>query len=103
MAFGKDHKMSEDVDFDTKIVDVAHTKQRTSFDAVRFQGTSNALDGKYELRGRFGVDIIDAPTTSKPGEQIPDREGFHPQLGLPPATESLSEDDIDIGRYHNDR
>ena len=103
VAFGKEHKMSEDVDFDTKIVDVAHTIQRTSFDAVRFQGTSSVFDGKYELRGRFGVDIIDPPTTSKPGEQIPDREGLHPQLGLPPATESLSEDDIDIGRYYLDR
>lgn len=91
--------MSDDVDFDTKIVDGAHTIQRTSFDAVQFQSTSNAFDGKYELRGRFGVDIIDPPTTSKPGEQITNREGLQPQLDIPRVTESLSEDDIDIGRY----
>ena len=91
--------MSDDVDFDTKIVDGAHTIQRTSFDAVRFQGTASAFDGKYGLRGRFGVDIIDPPTTSKPGEQIPNREGLHPRLGIPQATESLSEDDIDVGMY----
>ena len=103
VAIGKEHKLSDNVDFDTKIVDVAHSIQRTSFDAVRFQGTSSAFDGKYAMRGRFGVDIIDPPTTSKPGEQIPNPEGLHPQLGIPRATESLSEDDIDIGRHQLDR
>ena len=99
MASDKEHESSDDVDFDTKIVDEAHSIQRTSFDAVRFQGTSSVFDGKYELHGRFGVDIIDPPTISKPGEQIPVREGLHPQPGLPRAIESPSEDDIDVGRY----
>lgn len=103
VAIGKEHKMSDDVDFDTKIVDEAHSMQRTSFDPVRFQGTSSAFDGKYELRGRFGVDIIDPPTTSKPGEQVPNQEALHPQLGIPRATESPSDDDIDIGRYQLER
>ncbi len=99
VAISKERKMSDDVNFDTKIVDEVHSMQRTSFDAVRFQGTSSAFDGKYEVRGRFGVDIIDPPTTSKPGEQVPSQEGLHPQLGISRATESLSEDDIDIGKY----
>ena len=98
-AIGKKRKMFDDVDFDTKIVDEAHSIQRTSFDAVRFQGTSSAFDGKYELRGRFGVDVIEAPTTSKPGEQVPSQESLRPQFGIPRATESLSEDDIDMSRY----
>ena len=103
VAIGKEHKMSDDIDFDTKIVDEAHSIPRTSFDAVRFQGTSSAFDGKYEVRGRFGVDIIDPPTTSRPGEQVPSREGLQPQLGIPRATESPSEDDIDKGGFQSDQ
>ncbi len=99
VAIGKERNMSDDVDFDTMIVDEAHSIQRTSFDAVRFQGTSSAFDGKYARRGRYGVDTIDPPTTSKPGEQTPGREGLHPRLGIPRATESPSEDDVDIGGY----
>lgn len=95
--------MSDDVDFDTKIVDEAHSMPRTSFDAVRFQGTSSAFDGKYEVRGRFGVDIIDLPTTSKPGEQVSNREGHQLQPGIPRATESPSEDGIDNGKFYLDR
>ena len=95
--------MSGDVDFDTKIVDEAHSMPRTSFDAVRFQGTSSAFDGKYEVRGRFGVDIIDPPTTSKPGEQVSTREGLQLQPGISRATESPSEDGIDKGKFHLDR
>ena len=97
VSIGKERKMSEDVDFDTMIVDEAHSIQQTSFDAVRFQGNSSAFDGKYGWRGRYGVDIIDPPTTSKPGEHVPSEEGLHPQLCIPRATESPSEDDIDIG------
>ena len=99
VAIGKGYKMSDDVDFDTKIVDEAHPIPRTSFDAVRFQGTSNAFDGKYEVRGRFGVDTIDPPTTSKPGDQVPNGEGLQPQLGIPRAIESPSEDGSDRGRF----
>lgn len=99
VAIGKGYKMSDEVDFDTKIVDEAHSIPRTSFDAVRFQGTSSAFDGKYEVRGRFGADIIDPPTTSKPGEQVPNGEGLQPQLGIPRATESPSEDGIDRGKF----
>ena len=72
---------------------------RTSFDAVRFQGTSSAFDGKYEVRGRFGVDIIDRPTTSKPGEQVSSREGLQLQPGIPRGSESASEDGIDKGNF----
>ena len=99
VTIGKEHRIKEKVEFDTKIVEGAHSMPRTSFEAVRFQGTSSAFDGKYEVRGRFGVDTIDPPMTSKPGEQVPSREGLQLQPGIPRGSESPSEDDIDKGNF----
>ena len=73
-------------------------RQRTSFDAVRFRGTSKSFDRKYALQGRYAFDVDDLPMPSRPGEQVIRGEDILPQIGIARAKESSSEDDLDMGK-----